>query len=97
MDIHYIYWLKELQEGMDRCTGRRNITEILLKTALNTIQSINQYYGYIVHSVIDDQKYLTELGELMIVEPLRRTFINSHDRVQYFYVLVYVNITYVRI
>ena len=36
------YWLKELQESMDRCTGRCDITEILLKTALNTIQSINQ-------------------------------------------------------
>ena len=36
------YWLKELQESMDRCTGRRDITEILLKTALNTIQSINK-------------------------------------------------------
>ena len=32
------YWLKELQESMDRCTGRRDITEILLKKALNTIQ-----------------------------------------------------------
>ena len=36
------YFLKEIQESMDRCTGRRNITETLLKTALNTIQSINQ-------------------------------------------------------
>ena len=35
------YCLKELQESMDRCTGCRNITEILLKTVLNTIQSIN--------------------------------------------------------
>ena len=25
------YWLKQLQESMARCTGRRNITEILLK------------------------------------------------------------------
>ena len=33
--------LKELQESMGRCTGHRHITEILLKTALNTIQSIN--------------------------------------------------------
>ena len=32
--------VKELQESMDKCTGRRDITEILLKTALNTIQSI---------------------------------------------------------
>ena len=36
------YWLKELQESMDRCTGLRDITEILLKTALNTIQSIKK-------------------------------------------------------
>ena len=34
------FWLKELQESMNRCTGHRNITEILLKTVLNTIQSI---------------------------------------------------------
>ena len=34
------YWLKELQESMDTCTGRRDVTEILLKTVLNTIQSI---------------------------------------------------------
>ena len=39
------YWLKELKENMDRCIGRRDITEILLKTALNTIQSINQRTG----------------------------------------------------
>ena len=32
------YWLKELQDSMDRCTGRPDITEILWKTALNTIQ-----------------------------------------------------------
>ena len=35
------YWLKEFQENMDRCTGRLDITEILLQMALNTIQSIN--------------------------------------------------------
>ena len=35
------YWLKELQETMDRCTGCLGITKILLKMALNTIQSIN--------------------------------------------------------
>ena len=36
------YWLKELQESMDRCTGHCYISEILLKTALNTIQAVNQ-------------------------------------------------------
>ena len=36
------YWLKELQESMDMCTGCRNITEIPLKTALNAIHSIYQ-------------------------------------------------------
>ena len=35
------YWLKEPQESMDRCTGHHDITEILLKIASNTIQSIN--------------------------------------------------------
>ena len=35
------YWLKEHQESMDRYNGCRDINEILLKTALNTIQSIN--------------------------------------------------------
>ena len=30
----------ELQESMDRCTGSRDVTEIRLTTALNTIQSI---------------------------------------------------------
>ena len=34
------YWLKKFQESMDRCTGRRDITEILLNTTLNTIKSI---------------------------------------------------------
>ena len=34
--------VKEFQESVDRCNGSRDITEILLKTALNTIQSINQ-------------------------------------------------------
>ena len=35
------YWLKELQESMDRC----DITEILFKPALNTIQSIHPYHA----------------------------------------------------
>ena len=33
---------KEFLESMNRCTGRRDITEITLKTALSVIQSINQ-------------------------------------------------------
>ena len=36
------HWLNELQESMGRCTSRRDLTEILLKTVLNTIQSNNQ-------------------------------------------------------
>ena len=36
------HWLKELEESMDRCTGRRDITEILLKTEL-THHTINCY------------------------------------------------------
>ena len=34
------YWLKELQEGMYRCTDCCDISEILLKKTLNTIQSV---------------------------------------------------------
>ena len=51
------YWLKEFQESMDRCIGRRDITEIVLKTALNTInQSIN-------HTSFCDLGYLHTLHE----------------------------------
>ena len=46
------YWLKELQESMNRCTGRSDITEKLLKTAFNTIQSINQFPYYYCVSVL---------------------------------------------
>ena len=35
-------WLKDPQESMDRYTGHRDISEIVLKAALKTIQSINQ-------------------------------------------------------
>ena len=35
------YWLKELQESLDRCTGIRDINWSTVETALNTIQSIN--------------------------------------------------------
>ena len=31
------YSLKELRERINRCTGRRDITEMTLQTALNTI------------------------------------------------------------
>ena len=34
---------KELQESMDRCTGRQDTTETTLKTALNTMQPINNW------------------------------------------------------
>ena len=35
------YWLKDLQESMDRCTCSREVTEILLKTALTLSQTTN--------------------------------------------------------
>ena len=35
------YWLKELQEGMDKCTGCRDVTEVLLKTALTPYNQSN--------------------------------------------------------
>ena len=36
------YWLKEIQESMDWCTGHLDITGILLKMVLNNIESINR-------------------------------------------------------
>ena len=36
------YCLQEFQESTDGCTGRPAMTEILLKTALNIIQSIQK-------------------------------------------------------
>ena len=53
-------WLKELQESMDSCTGHSDITEILLKMALNTIQSINQsYYIDMVSFIMDLLSFFT--------------------------------------
>ena len=42
------YWLKELLESMDRCTGCSDITEILMKKVLNTIQSIVKAQSHIL-------------------------------------------------
>ena len=39
------YWSKELLESLDWCTGRHHITEITLKMAFNTIQSISKSYS----------------------------------------------------
>ena len=39
--------VKKLQESMDRCTDHRDITERLLKTALNTIQLISRGHVFI--------------------------------------------------
>ena len=50
--------LKELQESMDRCTGRRDISEILLKTALNTIKSMSHFLS---------QYFCTRRSELLPV------------------------------
>ena len=37
------YWLKELQESMDRCTGRRDISEIVENSVKHhTINQLNQ-------------------------------------------------------
>ena len=47
-----LYWLKELQKSMDRCSVCRDIPEILLKMAINTIQTINQYRAMSLLSLI---------------------------------------------
>ena len=46
------YLLKELQESMDRYIGRRDLIEILLKTVLNTIQSINSVFISLMNIIV---------------------------------------------
>ena len=36
---------RTLQESMDRCTSRRDITEIPSKMAFNTVQSVDQSFN----------------------------------------------------
>ena len=43
-----IYWFEEFQESMDRYTGQHDVTEILLITAFNSIQSIHFWKESIV-------------------------------------------------
>ena len=38
------YWLKELKGSVDRCTGLRDKTEILLQRALNTGKNNQSMY-----------------------------------------------------
>ena len=60
------YQLKELQESMNRCTCSCSITEIQLKTALNTIQSVNftavHYFkdGYVGKQPVTLKVYFAE-------------------------------------
>ena len=59
------YWLRELQESTDRCTGRRVITETTSKTASNDIgynPSINKFSSF-------TDMYITDEN----VEPKKRT------------------------
>ena len=53
------YWFKKLQESTGRLSGHRDKTEILLKTALNTRQSINQAFAKNINLVQSDW---TDLG-----------------------------------
>ena len=43
------YWLKELQESLDRYTSCRGISEILLKMELSSIQSITANASNLKH------------------------------------------------
>ena len=49
------YWLKELQESMDRCTGRLDITEILLKNGVKHYTS-NQFNPFPKLQILDSSK-----------------------------------------
>ena len=71
------YCLKELQESMGRCTDCHNITEILLKMALNTIQSISQQENVtqIMKLSFKRQKILCEKEKIQITN----IFFHSED------------------
>ena len=62
------YWLKELQESMDRCTGRHNITE-KLKMPLNMIQSINQSINQLERILRQQFKYGSVI-DYMVFNPI---------------------------
>ena len=50
---------------MDRCTGCRDIAEILLKLAFNTIQSINPYFFPCKFQTADEQLRSVSLHHLI--------------------------------
>ena len=61
---------------MDRCTGCHNITEILLKTALNTIQSISRFKESLDHKLNLALKLKIVIGEVAnIMDKLQIIFI----------------------
>ena len=57
------YWFKELQESMDRFTGRHDITKILLKMVLNSIQSID----LLLKCFLPDQRQKHELHNINFI------------------------------
>ena len=56
-------WLKELQESIDRCTGRHGMTEILLKKGLTLSQPSPGFYVSTVQVFL---KTLREKDELLV-------------------------------
>ena len=61
------YWFPELQESMDRFTGHHDITEILLKKALNTIQSIKPKQSLVFTTLRNRPfEYILGKGEMLL-------------------------------
>ena len=57
--------VKRTPESMDRCSDCPDLTEILLKMALNTIQTINQYRAISLLSLITTIN--VEIGWLVVL------------------------------
>ena len=89
------YCLKELQKNMNRCTDRRDITEILLKTALNIIQSINNLTPNLL---ADERSRSLSIGNRLIswlidwrFRPLSTVFQSYHGDSSHFSYLSWVS------
>ena len=56
------HWLDELKAGSERCTGRRDISDMLLKTAVNAIQSINKLINQSILGIMHRRDALSPLS-----------------------------------
>ena len=47
------------------CTGSRDVTEIMLKTALNTMQSINKFNSFSRQDIINQVPRISTMADIV--------------------------------